>query len=590
MGKGKDKYEKQTESRPFHLYKKRIYLLLFLIFSSLAFGLSIESAAAQEDDLFAYQYVLSGVILDTQEQKISEVEVLLFEPGHEQPVDEVVSQADGSWIMRLAEVPASGSRLTFIRQHYSEEQIRLTDKDLSALKISKSQDLGAIVMSRKITPSFWAVAAIFTLMLVAIATNTLHSTTAALAALSAVLIVSAVIGHFFPGFYIYSFEDALSYINWEVIFLVMAMMIIIAIIEHTGIFQWTTFQAYRVSRGKVWLLILILIGITAVASALLDNFTTMLLMTPISLQIGLALGINPLVLIIPEILASNVGGISTLIGTPTNILIGAYAKISFTDFLIYQTPGVVVALIALALYTLFHYRKEITIQAGGISPKLYAVLEENARIEDRDALIKSGFVFVLVLVGFVIGEQFEIPPAVPAIIGATALIIWLRPDIQTSIKAVDWTTLVFFMALFVVVGALIEVGVISLIADQMAQLIGENLILGIFVMVFGVGTFSVVIANVPLAASMLPVVEFLSGNIPGASNKVLYYALSMGAAMGGNGFVISGEANLVTAGITEQAGSRIGFAEFAKIGLPVTYITLTIGFVWLVLRFIVIGA
>jgi Na+/H+ antiporter NhaD/arsenite permease-like protein len=124
----------------------------------------------------------------------------------------------------------------------------------------------------------------------------------------------------------------------------------------------------------------------------------------------------------------------------------------------------------------------------------------------------------------------------------------------------------------------------------MALLIGESLLLGIFVIVFGVGTFSVVIANVPLAASMLPVVEFLSGNIPGGSSKVLYYALSMGAAMGGNGFVISGEANLVTAGITEQAGSRIGFAEFAKVGLPVTYMTLAIGFAWLVLRFIFIGA
>jgi Na+/H+ antiporter NhaD/arsenite permease-like protein len=153
------------------------------------------------------------------------------------------------------------------------------------------------------------------------------------------------------------------------------------------------------------------------------------------------------------------------------------------------------------------------------------------------------------------------------------------------IKAVDWTTLVFFMTLFMVVGAVQEVGLMALAATSMSQIIGENLGLAIFVIVIGVGSLSTVIANIPLAASMLPVVDFLSGSIPGASSKVLYYALSMGAAMGGNGFIIGGEANLVTAGITAQAGSPISFKEFLKIGLPITYITLFIGYLWLMYRF-----
>jgi Na+/H+ antiporter NhaD/arsenite permease-like protein len=153
------------------------------------------------------------------------------------------------------------------------------------------------------------------------------------------------------------------------------------------------------------------------------------------------------------------------------------------------------------------------------------------------------------------------------------------------IKAVDWTTLVFFMALFVVVGAIQEVGLLSFVADGMSRVIGDNLVLGVFIIVFGVGTISTAIANIPLAASMLPIVKFLTATIPGANNQVLYYALSMGAAMGGNGLLIGGEANLVTAGITAQTDTPITFKEFLKIGLPVTYLTLAVGFLWLLIRF-----
>ena len=170
-------------------------------------------------------------------------------------------------------------------------------------------------------------------------------------------------------------------------------------------------------------------------------------------------------------------------------------------------------------------------------------------------------------------------------IGATVLLIWLKPDVHQMIIAVDWTTLVFFMALFVVVGAVQEVGLLGLIASEMASLVGDNLSLAIFMVVFGVGAISTVIANIPLTAAMLPIVDFLTMTIPGANSKVLYYALSMGAAMGGNGTLIGGEANLVTAGITNQTDTPITFKGFLKVGLPVTFITLSIGFIWLLIRF-----
>lgn len=555
-----------------------VILIVLLLFS----GHIPQTAAAAPVD----GYLLTGRLLDSQAQPIAAATIEVIPEKDADPIATAESQETGEWSLVIPEVPGQNFRVFIQRHHFAAQTLVIDAGARQQLSYNGIFRVGDLILSREINAGFWIATAVFIAVLLIIAFEKLHSTTAALAGLSAVMLATFLGEAVWEPLYIFSFERALHYINWEVIFLVMAMMIIIAIIEETGIFQWTAFQAYRLSGGRSWLLVLILMLVTAVASALLDNFTTMLLMTPISLQIGLALGINPLAFIIPEVLASNIGGITTLIGTPTNILIGAYADIGFTDFLANQTIGVIVALLVAGGYVIFHYRAEWRKASGGISPRLYARLQQNASIEDTGALIKAGVVFVLVLVGFVIGERYHIVPAVPALIGATLLLIWLKPDINAMIRAVDWTTLVFFMALFVVVGAVQEVGLISIIADSIGKLVGTNLVLSIFVMVFGVGTLSTAIANIPLAASMLPVAEFLTGTVPGGSSKVLYYALSMGAAMGGNGFLVGAEANLVTAGITEQAGSPISFKEFLKIGLPVTYLTLLVGFLWLLIRFV----
>jgi Na+/H+ antiporter NhaD/arsenite permease-like protein len=565
-----------------------VVLSLFVVLIVVAGALPRLGRAQESDDS---GYVITGVLVDGQGQPVEGAHVLATESGTEEPVAEAESQHSGDWSLQLAALPEQDLTVTIERPHFETATFTLSRADLVQLGTSGTFRLGRFEMERRISAGFWAATIIFVGMLLIIALEKMHSTTAALAGLSAVFLVTFVGGQFNGDLYIFDFERALTYINWEVIFLLIGMMIVIAIIEHTGVFQWTAFQAYRLSGGRAWLLVIILMLITAVASALLDNFTTMLLMTPISLQIGLALGINPLALIIPEVLASNVGGISTLIGTPTNILIGAYAGIGFTDFLVNQTVGVVLALVAMGAIVLFHFRAEWRKASGGISPMLYERLEQNAAISDeaRGQLWRAALVFVLVLIGFVIGERFHVVPAIPALIGATVLLIWLQPNVQHMIKAVDWTTLVFFMALFMVVGAVQEVGLISLIARAVARIVGENLVLAIFVIVFGTGALSTMIANIPLAASLLPVVEFLTGSVPGASSKVLYYALSMGAAMGGNGFLIGAEANLVTAGITEQAGTPMSFGEFLKVGLPVTAATLILGFLWLVLRFVLLA-
>jgi Na+/H+ antiporter NhaD/arsenite permease-like protein len=366
------------------------------------------------------------------------------------------------------------------------------------------------------------------------------------------------------------------------------MMIIIATVERTGIFQWLAFSAYKLSGGRVWLLMPILMVITGIASAFLDNVTTMLLMTPITVQIALAMAVNPLVLLLPEVMASNVAGISTLVGTPTNILIGSYGKISFNAFLTNLTPGVLLAIIGLILYTEYIYRKDLQPDEKGISALLLNNLAERARITEPGHLKKAGVVGGGMLVLFITGESFHLLPAVTALMGATALLVWIRPNIQEMIEAVDWTTLVFFITLFIVVGAVQEVGLISYIADGIGRLVGGNLLVAVLVVVWLSALLSTVIANIPFTAAMLPVIGYLTATIPGAQSKVLFYCLSVGSAMGGNGSLIGASANMVTSGIAERAGYPITYTHFLKKGFPALLITVGLASLWLILRFIVL--
>ena len=534
-------------------------------------------------------FEISGVLVNQQGEAIVAGKVRAYLNPEGEPVAETESQEDGSWLLIFSEPPTEQVVISIERHHFEPVEYTLTPDELLLLVADGILSTGEITLENRISLGFWVAGLTFVGVLLLIAFEKLRNALAALAGISMVFIITYLGGALNPDLYVIDFERALTYINWEVIFLVMGMMIVVGIIEGTGIFQWLAFMAYRASRGRISLLIIVLIVITSVASALLDNVTTMLLMAPISIQIALALNISPLALLVPEILASNVFGISTLIGTPTNILIGAYAGIGFNDFLVNQTIGVLAASIVMTAYVLFYYRKDIGQHGGGISPALYERLQKNAEIRQPVALQRSGIVFGGMLVFFAIGESLHLVPAVTALVGATVLLLWVEPDVEKMLGAVDWTTLVFFMALFMLVGAVQEVGILGLVATAMGSLIGQSLTLGIVVLVMGVGLMSFAIANVPLAAAMLPVVKFLSAGIPGAESNALYFALSMGAAMGGNGLLIGGETNLMTSGIADRAGYPISFMEFLKIGVPVTILTLATGTGWLFLRFVLLG-
>jgi Na+/H+ antiporter NhaD/arsenite permease-like protein len=530
-----------------------------------------------------------GVVLDSQGEPVNGVNVAMaIDYGGEEKTVVGQSQTDGVFLLNVPAQAVGGIKslvLKISRPHFKTVDFSAGATKIAQLNQGESLRLPDFELPRAITAGFWVATITFVSILILVALEKLHNTMAALLGVAIVLGVSYVGGAVDPNLFIFNFDQALEYVNFDVIFLVMGMMIVIGVIEETGIFQWLAYQSYRLSGGRAWLLVIILMTITSVASALLDNVTTMLLMTPITIQIALAMEINPLALLMPEVLASNLGGIATLIGTPTNILIGSYAGLSFNDFLVELTPGVLLAQAVLIGYIIVRYRRQFLGGGEGLSATLLDRLRESGRITQPGKLRRAGAIFGVMLVLFILGDTIHLVPAVTAILGAVAMLLWVTPDVESMLKVVDWTTLMFFISLFIVVGAIQEVGLISIIATAIGRVVGSNVTIAILVLTWAGALLSGVIANIPFTAAMLPVVAYLTRTVPGASNQVLFFALSVGSAMGGNGSLIGASANLVTAGIAERAGYRITYVEFLRIGMPAMILTVAAGTLWLLFRF-----
>lgn len=566
-----------------------VLLLLLCVGLLWAFGppwttAEAKGVARHTDRAISPALTITGRLIDSQGQGVRAAHIIVRIEDTGDEIGEGESHADGSFSIPLE--PFAGEQLAvrIIRSHFRNIEWISSQEDVAQLQATGNLHIAELELAREITPGFFIAALTFVGILILIALEKLHNTLAALTGMTVIFLVSYIATPFNEQLFIMDFEGALHYIDFDVIFLVMGMMIVIGIFEGTGIFQWLAYWAYKVSRGRLWLLAIIMMLLTGIASALLDNVTTMLLMTPMSLQIALALNLNPLALLIPEVLSSNVCGIATLVGSPGNILIGSYAGLSFTDFIVHLTPGAVIAQVALTVYVLIVFRRDYHAAGVKLSPALAAKLAENARITRPIELRKTGIVFVGMLVLFVTGESFHLVPAVTALIGSTLLLVWIQPDVDEIIRAVDWTTLLFFIGLFVVVGAVQEVGLISMIAETIGDLVGENLTLAILLLAPTAAFFSMVVDNIPLTAAMLPVVGYLSRTIPAAANNALFYALSVGE-MGGNGSLIGSAPNLVTAGISDRAGYPITYWTFMKYGLPSVVITVGVTLLWLLIHF-----
>jgi Na+/H+ antiporter NhaD/arsenite permease-like protein len=440
-----------------------------------------------------------------------------------------------------------------------------------------------LTMKRRITPAFWLAALVLLLVYVIIAAELMHRTLAALLGAAVILFITYTVGTFNKNYFILSFEDAMQAMDMNVIFLLMGMMIVVGILKKTGLFQWLAYKSYALARGNVFILSAILMVITAVASAFLDNVTTMLLMIPVTIQIAVTLKINPIALLIPEVFASNVGGTATLIGDPPNIIIGSYAKLSFADFLMNLTGIVLICMVVTLIYYLYWYKKaylKAEVQDVELTIKY---LKHEYRITDKKLLILSLISLAFIIFLFIIHGVLHMEPSIAALMGAMLLLVFARGDIVEMLEhEVEWPTLIFFMALFIVVAGAEETGLIQVIAEWVANVSRGSLLVAVLMVLWVSALASAAIDNIPFTATMLPIIAFLNETIPGAESGILWWSLALGACFGGNGTMIGASANVVTVGLAEKAGYHISFLYYMKACFVPMLVTVVLASLYLV--------
>lgn len=436
------------------------------------------------------------------------------------------------------------------------------------------------------SPSFFITLGIFLLVLLAIGFHWMHETAAVLSGAVALWLVHYVGGTFFSSLRIISFDQAMAFVDWNVIFLILGMMIFMAMFSETGFLHWLAFRAFHLARGNAWLLGLALILLTGVTSSLLNNVTAMLLLIPLTIQIAETVGVSPLAYVIPEVLAANIGGAATLIGDPPSTIVGLHLGLGFLEYAIQAAPVVAISMLLLLGESAWLYRREMAGAKKRYSTALMRQLEASAQITDPSLLRKTGLVGAVTLVLFFVAELFGLPASVVALTGATWLIVWARPDMYRMLREVDWTTLVFFIGIFVLVGGVEQTGIIHWVVRVVDRLAGHRLDLATVFTVWLSGLVSGVIDNIPFTVAALPVVDLLNEAIPAAhGNPVLYWALVFGADFGGNLTYVGGAANIVAVGLLSQAGYRISFGRFMRDGALAVVTTLLVTTLWLGVRY-----
>jgi Na+/H+ antiporter NhaD/arsenite permease-like protein len=383
-----------------------------------------------------------------------------------------------------------------------------------------------------------------------------------------------------------SFEDAFhspeTGVDWEVIFLLLGMMIIVGVLRRTGVFEYVAIWAAKKARGKPFRVMVTLVVITALASAALDNVTTVLLIVPVTLLVCERLAVSPVPFLLAEVFASNVGGTATLIGDPPNIIIASRAGLSFNGFVLNLTPIVLVLLVALIGLCRVMFRRAFVYDPARAAEVME--LNEREAISDSGLLVKCGAVLVAVLVGFTLSAAAGYAPAVVALLGAGLLILISGVPPRVYLSDVEAPTLLFFAGLFVMVGALIHVGAIGQLAEWATAATGGSALTATFLLLGASAVLSGIIDNIPYVATMAPLVATLAEDT-GNPGNVLWWALALGADLGGNATIIGASANVVMLGIAERNGHRITFWQFAKYGLVVTAVTVLLCVPYLYLRY-----
>lgn len=385
------------------------------------------------------------------------------------------------------------------------------------------------------------------------------------------------------GLRVISQEYAFDAIDFNTIGLLIGMMVIVSIIKRTGIFQYVAIKAAKKAKGDPFKIIFTLSLITAVSSALLDNVTTVLLIVPVTLVITDTLETNPLPFLIPEIIASNIGGTATLIGDPPNIMIGSATNLGFMDFALNLGPIIIVILgITLVIFK-FLYGKSIVVEQN-LKDKLMA-FDENKSIRDYPLLKKSLFVLGLTMIGFMLHQYIHLQSATVALIGASLLLIISKKDPEDVLLDVEWSTIFFFAGLFVLVGGLEKVGVIEHLASGVLGLTQGNLMLTTLMILWISAFASAFIDNIPFVATMIPLIKSI-GTMSTISIGPLWWALALGACLGGNGSLVGASANVIVAGFLQKTDTKLSFLSFLKVGFPIMILSVILSSVYLVLFYV----
>ena len=378
-------------------------------------------------------------------------------------------------------------------------------------------------------------------------------------------------------------EQAIEGVDFNTLGLLIGMMVIVGIAKNSGMFQYVAIWAAKAGKGKPINILLILGIIVALFSAFLDNVTTVLLIIPVIFVICNNLKMDPKVYLISAILFSNIGGTATLIGDPPNILIGSAAKLSFNDFLFNLAPVIgIITIVSLGLIYLV-FRKSLV--ASGDVAKIIAKFKPEEAITDKKLLIKSLFVLGIVIFGFITHSITHIEGATLALAGAALLLLLTMHEPDEHFKNVEWTTIFFFIGLFILVSGLVHIGAIRMLAEKLLEITQGDLTKTTLFVLWGSAIFSAIIDNIPFVATMIPLIKDI-GAISGLSLGPLWWALALGADLGGNATIIGASANVVVSGMAEQEGHKITFVEYMKYALPMTFVALVISTVYLYVRYL----
>ncbi len=378
---------------------------------------------------------------------------------------------------------------------------------------------------------------------------------------------------------ILSQEEALHFIDFNTIGLLIGMMIIVNVLKTTGIFQYIAIKTAKLAKGDPWRIIMFLCIVTAVLSAFLDNVTTVLLIAPVTLVITETLEVNPLPFLVPQIISSNVGGTGTLVGDPPNIMIGSISGLGFMDFILNTGPIALMILIVTIFIFKFIYGRKVTVDEN-LKAKLL-LFDESKALKGKKLLIQSLSVLFLTIVGFSLHEAIGLESASVALIGASTMLLLTRANIEVVLHEIEWPTIFFFAFLFMLVGGLEKVGLIDMLAEKITETAETNFFLTALLMLWGSAIISSFLDNIPFVATMIPLISKMSV-MTSIDVTPLWWALSLGACLGGNGTLIGASANVIVAGILEKNKYKLSFIDYIKVGFPMMIISIIMASFYLI--------